>query len=489
MRKRARPRLWLLGALLPLLLTGGAIAQDFSSYGAATSEIQLPVVGGGDPSSWFTAAEYFPAGSTSMVGGYGVAGRLIAATGKKVYMQRNYGSSEWDVVATVGAEMDPSFIRVSPDGSRIALGIGYGAPMLVFSTTMLNATIPPVLHDGSNPASGVTAYDINYYDADWVDNQYIVVNGGVWPGPPYGSGVGVVDANNPNDEGVGLIEDIPGASASIAVDSSGNLYTGIGYATGPPNRTGEIKVWAAGEWSTTPSTMLDYEDNDRIVADNVLSAAYLGTDSEGNLHVGGGDAFGTGGTTENGYAALIGQAVVARVTASGTPGAPVSESSSTEYRSFAPDPCRNDSATGILYGDWGHGMAVNWNPTNDTCNSGAADDYWMSGIQPRLTIYYTDSAPDQDSDGIPDSADNAYLTANANQEDSDGDGWGNAADADYNNDGVVSAKDLATLQKAFGATSGDANYNENVDMNSDSKINSRDLNSLRTRFGDSAPYY
>jgi hypothetical protein len=472
-----------------LLLAGGAFAQDFSSYGASTSEINLPVVGGGDPYSWFTATEYFPSDSTAMVGGYGVAGRLIAATGRKVYLQRNYGSSEWDVVATVGAAMDPSFVRISPDGSRIALGIGYGAPMLVFPTSMLNSSNPPVLHDGSNPASGVTAYNVNYYDAAWVDNQYIVINGGIWPGPPYGSGVGVLDANNSSDLGVGLIEDIPGASASIAVDASGNLYTGIGYATGPPNRTGEIKVWAAGEWSTTPSATLDYENNDRIVANNVLSAAYLGADSEGNLHVGGGDAFGTGGTSENGYAALIDQAVVARVAASGTPGAPVSESSSTEYRSFTPDPCRNDSATGILYSDWGRGMAVSWNPTNDSCNAGAADEYWMYGVQPRLTIYYPDSAPDQDDDGIPDSADNAYLTANAGQQDSDGDGWANAADADYNNDGKVNAQDNNIFRQAFGSLSGDSNYNENVDMNNDGKVNARDLNSFRTRFGSSAPFY
>ena len=469
--------------LLPVLLAGVAHGQDFTTYGL-TAEINLPVVGGsGGYYSWFTAVEYFRDGTTAKIGNLEAEGRLLAATGRELYLQRNYGASQWDVVATVGATMDPCFVRISPDGSRVALGIGYGAPLLVFPTSMLSSSSPPVLHDGTHPAAGVTAFDVNYYDAAWVDNQYLVINGGSWPGPVYSSGVGVLDSTNPNDSGTGLIGNILGASASIAVDADGNLFTGIGMAAGPPNRTGEIKVWPAGEWSTTPGAALNYEANPRIVGKNVLSAAYLGTDSEGNLHVGGGDAFGVGGTTEKGYAALISKDVIARVTALGTPGAPVDEGNSTQYREFAPDPCANDSATGILYGSWGKGMAVMWNPTNGECNPGSAEDYWMPGVEPLLTVYYPVSAPDTDGDEVPDAADNAYLTKNAGQQDTDGDGWGNAADADFNNDGIVDSADLSSLRRKFGTS------DEEVDMNSDGVVDSADLSSLRRRFGKSQPYY
>ena len=482
---------WLLGVMLvPFFLAGVAHGLDFTTYGDKTAEINLPTVGGGEEISWFTAVEFFRDDATAMIGNFEAKGRLLAATGRKLYLQRNYGSNVWDVVATVAGAMDPSFVRISRDGSTIALGTGYGAPLLVFPTSMLSVSSPPLLHDGDNPAAGVTAFPVNYYDAAWVDNRYLVINGGQWPGPPYGSGVGVLDTDNPSDLGSGLVVDIPGASASVGVDEDGNLFTGIGYATGP-NRTGEIKVWAPGEWSTTPGSALSYEDNPRVVANHVLSAAYLGADADGNLHVGGGDAFGVGGPTENGYAALISKDVISRVAAPGTPGAPVDEGNSAEYRNFAPDPCANDSATGILYGSWGKGMAVMWNPTNqpEYCVPGSAYDYWLPFVEPRLTVYYPVGAPDADGDGVPDAADNAYLTANAGQQDTDGDGWGNAADADFSNNGKVNSQDFNTFRQAFGSKVGEPNYDEDIDMNSDGKINSGDFTRFRNRFGDSAPFY
>jgi hypothetical protein len=477
-------------AIILAVIAGTAHASDFTTYGAKIGTVNLPEVGAGESISWFTAAEYFPQAAVAMIDGYEAKGRLIAATGRKIFLQRTYGSSVWDLVATVGGAMDPCFVRVSPDGSKIALGIGYGAPLLVFPTTMLSISNPPLLCDASgNPASGVTAYAENYYDAAWADNQYLVINGGMWPGPPYGSAMGVLDTNNPAAVSAFLVGGIPGASAGVAVDAAGNLYTGIGYKT-DPNRTGEIKVWTADEWSKTPASPLDYEVNNRIVATNTLSVAYLGADGEGNLHVGGGDAFGVGGPTENGYAALISQSVIARVTVPGTPGNPADETNAAEYRQFAPDPCADDSATGVLFGNWGRGLAVMWNPTyyenNGTCygTPGSASDYWLAGARPRLTVYYPEGAPDADGDGIPDSADNAYLTANASQLDTDEDGWGNAADADFNNDGRVTSQDRSLFSAALGST-GTSVY----DMNGDGRVTTQDRSAFSQRLGTSAPFY
>ena len=478
-------------AVCPLV----AHSADFDEYAQySQAVINLPPAGDFDGnSSWFTAVECFPRDTQAIIGNYEAEGRILAATGKTVYLQKTYGPAtsdpdHWLKVATVSNNMDPSFVRISPDGTKIALGLGYGQPLLVFPASLLDPDNPPLLIDADgNPAPGVTVYNVNYYDADWADNQYLVINGGQWPGPPYGSGVGVLDTSDPNDQGRALITNIPGASAGVAVDADGNLVTGIGYAPGPPNRTGEIKLWNSSEWSTSPEAALNYEDNNRIVARNVLSAAYLGTDEEGNLHVGGGDAFGTGGASENGYAALISKAVIDRVADPSGPGDPVDESNSSEYREFAPDPCQNDSATGILANWWGENLAVMWNPSSmpPNCNGdpGSADEYWGPGVVPRLTLYYPANPPDYDGDAVPDSIDNAYMSSNPGQQDTDGDGYGNACDADFNNDGNVNLVDNAIFGQAW------HNYNPNCDLNSDNSINFIDNAMFGSRFGQSQPWY
>ncbi len=496
-----------------LLLPVSVWADDFADYKTAVgseSVVNLPTVTGG----WFVAVDYFPEGSTALIDGkFEAEGRIIAANDNKIYLQRTYGSSQWDVVATVPGTMDPSFIHVSPDGTKIALGAGYGAPLAIIDPNTLSAANPPLLWDydaGSitSVASGVSVFpQINFYDGDWVDSRYFVINGGAWPTncePPYednpnctfASGVGVVDTETSNPSthvGEALITGIPGASADVDVDDNGNLLTGLGMKTLPENRTGEVKVWAADEWQPEPGTFAanTYEGSGAVVAENILSAAYLGEDAEGNLHVGGGDAFGTGGVSENGYAAIIRAGIVDAI-ADGTRITPVTDGDKTdngEYKFFAPDPCQDDSATGIIGDSWGRGLAVMWNPTyyeaNGTCygTAGSATDYWNPGITPRLTIYYPGSATDSDGDGVVDAADNAYLTANAGQEDTDGDGYGNAVDADLNNDGIVDYSDFSAFQ-SFWMQSGTA-----ADMDSSGTVDYSDYSLFQGKWLTTAPYY
>ncbi|BBO86522.1 hypothetical protein DSCO28_70880 [Desulfosarcina ovata subsp. sediminis] len=491
-----------------------AVADDFADYDTAagtTGVVDLPGVedaygnvptnyNDGAGASWFTATDFFPDGTVAMIDSqFEAEGRLIAATGKNIYLQRTYGSSEWDLVATVYGTMDPSFIHVSPDGNRIALGAGYGAPLAIIDTTALSVSDPPLLWDSSNnPATGVTLFpEVNFYDGDWADNRYFVINGGSWPegceGPPYDdctfvSGVGVVDTQNAdptNYQGEALITSIPGASADVEVDASGNIITGIGYGT----NTGELRIWSSSELdpSNPPATALTYTDNTKIVLEGSsggpLSGAYLGNDADGNLTVGGGNYVST--PQDLGYAALIHNSVVTRVLGGG---AAVDNSNTSEWKELQPDPCANDSATGILYGSWSKGMAVMWNPYS-AAGSCATNDLWGTGVLPRLTIYYPGSAPDSDGDGIPDASDNAYLTANAGQEDTDGDGYGNAADADFNNDGTVNYTDLSGLQSVWGSSDGDSIWDANMDMNSDGSVNYNDMSNLQSHWGEQAPFY
>lgn len=56
---------------------------------------------------------------------------------------------------------------------------------------------------------------------------------------------------------------------------------------------------------------------------------------------------------------------------------------------------------------------------------------------------------------------------------------------DLNDDNVVNTADYSLALKAYGATSGSANWNENVDFNSDGAINSFDLSLITKNMGQS----
>ncbi|MDX2452778.1 fibronectin type III domain-containing protein, partial [Desulfosarcina sp.] len=65
---------------------------------------------------------------------------------------------------------------------------------------------------------------------------------------------------------------------------------------------------------------------------------------------------------------------------------------------------------------------------------------------------------DSDSDGILDSCDNCILAANADQRDTDGDGFGNFCDTDLDNNGITSASDIAIFRNVIGTNDPDADF-------------------------------
>jgi hypothetical protein len=282
-----------------------------------------------------------------------------------------------------------------------------------------------------------------------------------------------------NYAGDALITGIPGASADVDVDASGNITTGIGFGSS----TGELKIWTHGEleYDNPPATALAYTANTKTVlagsSGGPLSGAYLGTDADGNLTVGGGNYFGS--PKDYGYAALIHNSVVSRVLGGG---ASVDINNPDEWKELQPDPCGNDSATGIMYGSWSKGMAVVWNPYSDA-SSCATGDEWHPGMLPRMTIYYPGGAPDSDGDGVPDASDNAYLSYNPNQDDTDGDGYGDVTDADYDNDDDVDLQDYIDFRSHFGATGPQS------DFDADGDVDLQDYIDFRGKFNTESPWY
>jgi hypothetical protein len=91
--------------------------------------------------------------------------------------------------------------------------------------------------------------------------------------------------------------------------------------------------------------------------------------------------------------------------------------------------------------------------------------------------------PDWDKDGLPDTLDNCSLVANATQLDTDADGYGNACDADLNNDGVVGLGDVNRIAGSFGCIVGAPGCADAADTDGDGVIDLGDINALVESFG------
>ncbi|MFK8014271.1 MAG: hypothetical protein AB8G17_02365 [Gammaproteobacteria bacterium] len=105
------------------------------------------------------------------------------------------------------------------------------------------------------------------------------------------------------------------------------------------------------------------------------------------------------------------------------------------------------------------------------------------GVGDSVDVYAVGAAidvggDDADGDGVLDTADNCISESNADQRDTNGDGYGNACDADLNDDCVVNVSDLGLLRSVFFDTGADLD----ADFNGDGVVNAADLGILRSVF-------
>lgn len=136
------------------------------------------------------------------------------------------------------------------------------------------------------------------------------------------------------------------------------------------------------------------------------------------------------------------------------------------------------TTTFTAYTDWDH----DFNGTlRDETYRGA---YSGAGMNPgwQLALDFKDPPDaDGDGDGVPDAEDNCTLAANASQCDSDGDGFGNACDADLNNNDATNAQDYGIFRTRLG--NGGSNPYDIADLNCNGTVNAQDYGILRSLLG------
>ena len=96
-------------------------------------------------------------------------------------------------------------------------------------------------------------------------------------------------------------------------------------------------------------------------------------------------------------------------------------------------------------------------------------------------VVFGRQSSDPDNDGVDVALDNCTAVANADQRDTDRDGYGNLCDADLNNDGVVNTQDLGLLRTVFFCLD-DTPLCNHADFNGDGFVNAQDLGFLRSGF-------
>lgn len=154
-----------------------------------------------------------------------------------------------------------------------------------------------------------------------------------------------------------------------------------------------------------------------------------------------------------------------------------------------------DFNSGFLSGLTGFTIVNSTDDAGDgpfTHNLGATGiSYLLAGAPPLTDLgpltagssqFYIDSfdatALDSDIDGIPDSQDNCTERLNIDQSDTDNDGYGNACDADFNNNGLVDPFDFSALKSFLGQPG-----HPNEDINGNGVVDPSDFSYMKSVLG------
>lgn len=230
-------------------------------------------------------------------------GRVIGLTGATFVVESAPGAGDYGALGSVDpALISPfgaTFIRVSPDGSRIAIGdnnFGPSASVLLVNAAALNL-------GGPAPVASVAAANT---EAVWTSNSTLFVSG-------FGSSPSVSRIDADALTAALVVDNVGSGSGGVASDGT-RLFVGVGFDFGPAGGdTGLVRAFDLASLGGLASPPVEF-DSGAAVAD-ALSASSLGFDALGNLLVGGGDFF--AGSDDFGYAAVVDAAAVAAALAGG----------------------------------------------------------------------------------------------------------------------------------------------------------------------------
>ncbi len=213
-------------------------------------------------------------------------GRLLILSVDNVYIEDAVDSRTFTLAGSLpGGDFSSfggAFVAVSPDGSRIAVGNGGGASFINFEVGIFNIS----------DLTG-TWFTASHFVGEWVDNANVALSAGVFGQPAIVTILDTASANPSSPVNPTVINGIGGASAGIALDADGNLYTGNGFEDADvmtDSMTGTIKAFTSADWmlAWTTETPINFEANGFDVA-TILSASPLAFDAMGNLFAGGGN--------------------------------------------------------------------------------------------------------------------------------------------------------------------------------------------------------
>jgi hypothetical protein len=292
-------------ALLLLLSPRAAHSDTFSDYQVSSS---------------FT----LPAGAQAFDV---VAGRVIVSVGNTLRLETSPGSRTFTTLGTLsGADIPsfgPAFLRVSPDGQRVAIGNNGGASFFNYQVGVFLLS----------SLSGAW-FNVSHYDAEWIDNRHLALTAGDFPNPSIVTALDT-QSNPMAPANVTLVNNIGGASGGIAFDASGNLFTANGFATGGPSVTGAIRAFAAASWQAALAggPPVNFETAGVPVI-TLFSGSPLTFDGSGNLFVGG-----TPDTSQGAFALVRASRVASAVAGGGA----INPSDASAVRRF--DPSSGASST------------------------------------------------------------------------------------------------------------------------------------------------
>jgi hypothetical protein len=212
---------------------------------------------------------------------FGIGRRLIAFDGFTVWTQ-NTATSPFHAIGTIPSaylgKMDPAFIHLSPDGSRLIIGAGAGG--FAFPDPTANGNIFAM------PMTGGTATLIAqlpfHVEAGWKDDTHLAIA----VAPEDADAVVLLDITT--GVSVPLVANLPDYPGGVNFDGLGRLFVGVASGT----YVGQIRRFSAAAVASALSTGVPIDFNSgTVIATNQLSAGSLVFGRFGGLFVGGGQIF------------------------------------------------------------------------------------------------------------------------------------------------------------------------------------------------------